>query len=142
MTDARKMAVEALRGLLACPSIADVDHDDPDWGCPETAEAERRAREALAALSAEPAPPETGEEKPVAWRWLGPKGGWEFSENKPSWNDDPLYTAAQLRAAYERGAREMRERAVGAALNECGIASNRIAAAIRALPLHEGGEDG
>lgn len=37
---------EALRGLLACPCIADRD-TDPGWRCDETDEAERRARAAL-----------------------------------------------------------------------------------------------
>lgn len=39
---------EALRRLLACPAIADVDHCDPSWVDPETAEAEAFARRALA----------------------------------------------------------------------------------------------
>ena len=38
----------ALEGLLDCPAIADGGHNDPEWGCSETAEAESTARTALA----------------------------------------------------------------------------------------------
>ena len=38
---------EALRGLLACPAIADGGSGDPAWGCAETQAAESRSREAL-----------------------------------------------------------------------------------------------
>lgn len=38
---------EALEGLLDCPAIADVDFNDPEYGCCESAKAESRARTAL-----------------------------------------------------------------------------------------------
>ena len=37
----------ALEGLLRCPAIADGNHNEPAWACPETIEAERIARRAL-----------------------------------------------------------------------------------------------
>lgn len=39
--------VDALRGLLDCPAIADGDLSHQEWGCYESALAERKAREAL-----------------------------------------------------------------------------------------------
>ena len=36
--------VEAIEGLLSSPQIADADIADPEWGCPETAAAEDKAR--------------------------------------------------------------------------------------------------
>jgi len=39
--------VKALEGLLDCPAFADIDHNDPDWGEPETARAENNAIIAL-----------------------------------------------------------------------------------------------
>ena len=44
--------VAVLKGLLACPSIADVDSNDPEWGCGETANAQSKARAALAKVGA------------------------------------------------------------------------------------------
>lgn len=44
-----KRLADALEQLHACPMISDVDHNDPDWGCGESAEAESVARAALAA---------------------------------------------------------------------------------------------
>lgn len=44
--------VAALTKLLACPAIADVDHNDPEWGDGETAAAETIARAALSKASA------------------------------------------------------------------------------------------
>lgn len=40
-------AMKVIGDLLACPSIADEDHSDPEWGCEETADAERAARNFL-----------------------------------------------------------------------------------------------
>lgn len=40
-------AMKVIGALLACPSIADEDHSDPEWGCEETADAERAARKFL-----------------------------------------------------------------------------------------------
>lgn len=49
---------EALKKLLACPAIADEDHNDPEWSDPETAEAEREARAALSKASPRTTPAE------------------------------------------------------------------------------------
>ena len=48
----------ALEELLACPAIADGNHNDPAWACHETAAAETFARKVLAraALDGQPAP--------------------------------------------------------------------------------------
>ena len=40
--------LEALKALLACPAISDGGLSDPEWGCQESAEAETKARAALA----------------------------------------------------------------------------------------------
>lgn len=39
--------IAALKSLLHCPAIADGDHSNLEWGCQETVDAERKARQAL-----------------------------------------------------------------------------------------------
>lgn len=51
---------EALKLILDCPAIADGNLRDLEWGCAESAEAERQARAALAEAS------DAGKEKPDA----------------------------------------------------------------------------
>lgn len=43
----------ALEELLACPAIADGNHNDPAWACHETAAAETFARKVLARAALE-----------------------------------------------------------------------------------------
>lgn len=40
----KRDAVAVVRDLLDCPAISDGNHNDPEWGDEETAEAERAAR--------------------------------------------------------------------------------------------------
>jgi hypothetical protein len=47
LTAENERLAAAVRKLLACPAIADGNHNEPAWACPETAEAEREGRAAV-----------------------------------------------------------------------------------------------
>lgn len=46
---------------------------------------------------------------PVAWAWKGPKGGFLADDKKPSWDCEPLYSAAALES-LQRENEELRQR--------------------------------
>jgi hypothetical protein len=42
---------------------------------------------------------------PVAWAWKGPKGGFLADDKKPSWDCEPLYSAAALESLQRENER-------------------------------------